>query len=80
MTSADQIRAYIERTFGKSVGLDDSLLDSGLLDSIGIFELVTFLEQTFGIKIADEAIVPEHFETVALVASFVDQTRGNVTA
>lgn len=74
MATADQIRDYIQRTFGKAVSDGDSLLDSGLLDSVGIFELVTFLEETFGIKIEDEAIIPEHFETVALVASFVEKS------
>ena len=75
MATSDEIRAYIERTFGKSVGDDDSLLDSGLLDSIAIFELVSFLESTFGIKVDDDAIVPEHFETVGLLTSFVDRVR-----
>ena len=77
MATADQIRGYIERTFSKTVKDSDSLLDSGLLDSVGIFELVTFLEETFGIKIEDEAIVPEHFETVALIAAFVDRKRAD---
>ena len=80
MDTAAQIRAYIEHTFGKAVGVDDSLLDSGLLDSIGIFELATFLEGTFGIKVEDEAIIPEHFETVALIASFVDKKRASTAA
>ena len=80
MATIDQIRGYIERTFGKNVGPDDSLLDSGLLDSIGIFELVSFLEDTFGIKIEDESIIPEHFETIALIASFVDKKRAGTAA
>lgn len=75
MTTADQIRDYIQRTFGKAVSDGDSLLDSGLLDSVGIFELVSFLEETFAIKVEDEAIIPEHFETVALVAAFVEKVR-----
>ena len=77
MDTTDQIRAFIEKTFGKAVGVDDSLLDSGLLDSIGIFELTTFLESTFGITVEDEAIIPEHFETVALIANFVNRKKAN---
>jgi len=75
MATAEQIRSYIERTHGKTVGNDDSLLDSGILDSVAIFELVSFLEDTFGIKIDDESIIPENFETVTLVAAFVDRKR-----
>lgn len=80
MDTTDQIRAYIEKTFGKAVGVDDSLLDSGLLDSIGIFEVATFLESAFGITVEDEAIIPEHFETVALIANFVNRKKANTAA
>ena len=75
MATVDEIQNYIARTFGKTVGPDDSLLDSGLVDSTGIFELVTFLEETFGVKVEDEEIVPEHFETSAQIAAFVDKKR-----
>jgi acyl carrier protein len=75
MTAVDQIQAYVARTYGKTVGPDDSLLDSGLIDSTGIFELVTFLEETFGIKVEDEEIVPEHFETAAQVAAYVERKK-----
>ena len=75
MAAIDQIRDYVARTFAKTVGPDDSLLDSGLVDSTGIFELVGFLEDNFGVKIEDEEIVPEHFETSAMVAAFVERKR-----
>lgn len=75
MAAVDQIREYVARTFGKTVGPDDSLLDSGLVDSTGIFELVGFLEDTFAVKIEDEEIVPEHFETAAMVAAFAERKR-----
>lgn len=75
MAAIDQIRDYVARTFSKTVGPDDSLLDSGLVDSTGIFELVGFLEDTFAVKIEDEEIVPEHFETAAMVAAFVERKR-----
>ena len=80
MDTTDQIRAFIEKTFGKAVGVDDSLLDSGLLDSIGIFEVATFLESAFGITVEDEAIIPEHFETVTLIANFVNRKKANTAA
>ena len=76
MSTADWVRSYIQKGYGKTVGPDDSLIDSGLLDSVGIFELVTHLEEEFGIKIEDDAIVPENFETADAVARFVDAKRG----
>ena len=72
MASSDQIRAYLARRYGTSVSVDGSLLDSGLLDSLGIFELVSFLQETFGIEVEDDAIVPDNFETVAQISAFVD--------
>jgi acyl carrier protein len=80
MAAIDQIRDYVARTFGKTVGPDDSLLDSGLVDSTGIFELVAFLEDAFAVKIEDEEIVPEHFETSAMVAAFVERKRSGSAA
>ena len=80
MSTKEQIRAYLQRAHGKNVGDGDSLLDSGLIDSVGIFELVGFLEETFAIKIDDEQIVPEHFETVAQLAAFVEKTRAGTSA
>ena len=80
MDVAATIKGYIDRSFvgqgGGGVGADDSLLDSGLIDSTGIFELVTFLETTFGIEVADEEIVPQNFETATNIASFVAGKRG----
>lgn len=78
MDSPDRIRDFIARTFGKSVGPDDSLLDSGLVDSTGIFELVTFLEASFAVTIDNDDIVPEHFETPTLIAGFIDRKRAGM--
>jgi len=73
-----RIRRFVEQSFGKGgtpIEGDTSLLDSGLIDSTGIFELVSFLESEFRIKVADEEIVPEHFESARLIAAFVDGKR-----
>jgi acyl carrier protein len=80
MATVDKIQAYVERTYGKPVKPDDSLLDSGLIDSTGIFELVAFLEDTFAVKVEDEEIVPEHFETAAQIAAFVDRKKAGAKA
>lgn len=58
------------------VEADESLLDSGLLDSAGIFQLVSFLEERFQLVIADEDVVPENFETIAAVVAFVETKSG----
>ncbi len=50
---------------------EDSLIESGIVDSLGIFSLVTFLENTFGIRIGDEEIVQENFRTIDTIELLV---------
>ena len=42
----------------------DSLVESGIIDSLGIMKLVDFIEKEFKVKIGDEDLVPENFETL----------------
>ena len=50
---------------------NDSLLESGLIDSLGIFKLVSLLEKEFSIKISDDELLPDNFETASAIAKFV---------
>ncbi len=50
---------------------NDSLLESGLIDSLGIFKLVSLLEKEFAIKISDDELLPDNFETASAIAQFV---------
>lgn len=59
---------------------DASLLDSGLIDSAALFELVSFLEERFGITIADEELLPENFESIDAIVAFVTPKRGTRAA
>ena len=70
------IRAYITERLAPAVGLatvsdDEDLIESGVVDSLGIFQLIAFLEERFGIKIGDEEITPEHFGTIAAIDRLV---------
>jgi acyl carrier protein len=50
---------------------DTSFMESGLLDSTGILELVTFLESTYSIKVQDQDMVPENLDSINRVAAFL---------
>jgi acyl carrier protein len=54
---------------------DYPLLDSGLIDSVGLFELVSHLEQECGVKIEDEELVPENFRTINDIVAFLNGKR-----
>jgi acyl carrier protein len=54
-----------------SVGHDDDLLAQDVIDSLGIVELVAFLEARYGIDVGDDDLVPENFQSVNSVVAFV---------
>ena len=54
------------------VGPDDSLFDSGLLDSFALPDLVTALEQEFGITVPDADLTPRKFESIASIGRYID--------
>ena len=79
----DRIREFIESDFvfdDSTVANDASLLDSGLVDSTGILEVVLFLEQAFEISIEDEEVLPENFDSIERLASFVERKLGTPAA
>ena len=75
------LKKFITESFGarlggKELGNGDPLLDTGVVDSVGIFELVGFLQATFDVDIQDMEIVPEHFESIDSLAAFVRSKQG----
>ena len=76
----ERIKIFLVKQFPatKNVGNEDPLLKNGLIDSLGILEVVTFLEREFNIIVTDEELLPENFESVQSLSSFVHQkTNGN---
>jgi acyl carrier protein len=72
----DRIREFIESDFvfdNTSVAPDASLLDSGLVDSTGILEVVLFLEEAFEISVQDEEVLPENFDSIERLAQYVER-------
>jgi acyl carrier protein len=49
----------------------DPLLESGVLDSLGVLDLVSFVEQEFSVHVADDELVPENFQTIDRIAAFI---------
>jgi len=50
---------------------DDSFLETGIIDSTGVLELVRFLEATFGIKVADEELIPDNLDSINKIVVFL---------
>ena len=51
---------------------DQSLVSSGVIDSLAILRLITFIEETFGVTVEDDEVVPENFETINVIKAFVE--------
>ena len=51
---------------------EESLFDSGFLDSFALPDLVSDLEREFGIKIPDADLNPRKFESIALIQSYIE--------
>jgi acyl carrier protein len=51
---------------------DDHLLANGILDSLGVLDMVGYLEMEFGITVSDDDLLPENFETLGRLAQFVE--------
>ena len=78
---SERIRAFLAQQFPatKKVGNEDPLLKNGLIDSLGILEVVTFLEKEFGIIVSDEELLPENFGSIRSLSSFVQQKTNGVS-
>jgi acyl carrier protein len=59
-----------------SLAHDEDLLAADLIDSLGITELVGFLENKFGITVADEDLTPDNFRSVDSIVAFVARKGG----
>ncbi|MEX2284718.1 MAG: acyl carrier protein [Gemmatimonadota bacterium] len=53
------------------LGPDDLLLEHGVIDSMGVVELVDFVRASFGVDVQDEDITEDNFGTLASIARYV---------
>jgi acyl carrier protein len=70
------ILATFPRAHQKGLDSDTLLLENGVVDSIGVLELVGFLETEFGIVVTDEDLTTDNFRTVAQIGAFVQVKQG----
>jgi acyl carrier protein len=76
MTVRNRVRDYLATTAGgaellASLGDDDSLIDRGVLDSLGVLEMVAWLLEEFGITVDELELTADNFETVSAIISYV---------
>ncbi len=74
---AGRIRAFLVDSFllgdDDGFGDADSLIEAGIVDSTGVMEVVTFLEESFVIDVADDELVADNLDSVERLAAFVQR-------
>ncbi|HBA88685.1 MAG TPA: acyl carrier protein [Geobacter sp.] len=78
---SDTIRSFIEREMapqdsGTTLSSSDSLIEKGIVDSLGVQRLIAYLEKEFDVQIVDTEIVPENFESIGSVVNFLNLKLG----
>lgn len=72
---AADVRKFILASFPlarkNKINNSDALLQSGIIDSQGVLEVVSFIERTFATTVADEELTPENFQTIEQIAEFI---------
>lgn len=76
----DRIRKFILENYlftgdTSALGLDDSLLGRGIVDSTGMLEIIMFIEEQLGVVVKDEEMVPANLDSVNRIAAFVEARR-----
>ena len=77
METTMQIRNYLEEKYSstrKGIRLNENtlLLEEKVIDSVGMLELLFFVEETFKIEVPEEDITPDHFGTISKLTVYID--------
>ena len=79
-----QVREFVievaQRKGVTAVADDDSITENGVIDSLAIFRLVAFLEEDLGIRISDEEIINDNFQSTNDITNFVMTKKGKAPA
>jgi acyl carrier protein len=77
-TIESDVRRFISDNFPLGGGGDEldsgtSLLEAGVIDSVGVLELIEHLEATYGLQIPDADVLPENLDSIGAIARYVSQ-------
>lgn len=77
-TTEQAIRDFIVNEIGwdqanGDLGFDDPLIEGGVIDSMGVFHLISFLEDEFGVEVDDTDLVVDNFRSINTIARMVDR-------
>ena len=79
-SNKELIRKFVLQKLAKkeiqvNVNDQDNLITIGVIDSLGIMQLVAYIEETFSVKVKDEDIVPDNFESIEAISLFIGKNQ-----
>jgi len=69
-----ELREFIAKELARDVGEvkdDESLLEAGVIDSLGVLSLVSFIERRYRIAVTEDEMMPENFDSIGAIAGFI---------
>ena len=80
MTLEETLKGFIEENLlhdnaNRTVTYDEPLIDRGVLDSMGLMNLIAFLEERTGVRVPDEDVLLENFATINAIVATADRLR-----
>jgi acyl carrier protein len=66
------VKELIRDKNNANIGSEENLIESGLIDSLGIQKLIGYLEETFAIHFDDLDLLPENFETIKAIDKYIE--------
>ena len=80
LETVKKLREYIFDNFlftedENALGNDDSFMEKGIIDSTGILEVITFIEEDFGITVKDEELIPENLDSINNLSAFIQRKK-----
>lgn len=69
------VNELLDGSNNRTITNTDDLIESGIIDSLGIMSLLVFVEEQFSLKISSEDLLPENFSSINSISVLVDRSR-----
>jgi acyl carrier protein len=85
MNTQEALKRYLTQDLlsdskNPNLSVDDNLLVGGFVDSLGIMQLISFIEQNFNIRVPPADVTIEHFRSIRVIAEYIESRATTVVA
>lgn len=68
-----KLREYIKQSAHADVASDTPLIEQGIIDSMGVMDLIAFIQSSFGVEFTDEDLTAENFQNIQAIAELIER-------